>query len=78
MAERQIRKEGLGAGEAHPPPMTAVQFENAPEFRRFKTGMRELLKVSKPELDRRIEHSKKASPRAGNPNAPGRKSKSAR
>lgn len=63
MAERQIRKEILGAGETHPPPMTAEWFENTPEFRRFRTGMKQLLKVSKSELDRRVETAKLNSAR---------------
>jgi hypothetical protein len=57
------------------PLLTAEQFKTTPEFRRFKGIMRKLLKVSKAELDRRVEVAKKLSPRAGNPNAPGRKAK---
>jgi hypothetical protein len=57
------------------PLLTAEQFKATPEFRRFKGIMRKLLKVSKGELDRRVEVAKKLSPRAGNPNAPGRKKK---
>jgi hypothetical protein len=60
-------------GETHPPPLTAEQFEASPEFRRFKGIMRKLLKVPKAELDHRVRAAKAASPRAGNPNAPGRK-----
>ena len=61
--------------ETQSPPLTGAQFENTPEFRRFKTGMKELLKVSKAELDRRIEQAKQNSPRIGKLNAPGRKRK---
>jgi hypothetical protein len=39
--------------------MTPEQFEKSPEFRRFRTGMKSLLKVSKAELDRRVESAKK-------------------
>jgi len=73
MAERQRAKEA-GAGEAEDrPPMTAAQFEATPEFRRFKSAMRKILKVSKSELDERVRTAKETSPRFGNPNAPGRK-----
>jgi hypothetical protein len=53
--------------------LKAALFEKTPEFLRFRAGMTALLKVNKAELDRRLEEAKKASPRAGNPNAPGRK-----
>jgi hypothetical protein len=36
--------------------------------------MRKILKVPKAELDHRVRRAKELSPRAGNPNAPGRKS----
>jgi hypothetical protein len=55
------------------PPLTAEQFEASPEFRRFRGIMRKLLKVPKTELDHRVRTAKEQSPRAGNPNAPGRK-----
>jgi hypothetical protein len=74
MAEERSSK-AAGAGEEERPPMTAKQFEASPEFRAFKKAMKKLLRVSKTELDRRVETAKKHSPRAGNPNAPGRKSK---
>jgi len=61
-------------GETHPPPLTADQFKATPEFRKFKSIMKCLLKVPKSELDRRVRTAKEQSPRAGNPNAPGRKS----
>jgi hypothetical protein len=65
-----------GAGAAHlPPTMTAAQFESQPEFERFKGIMRRLLAVPKSELDKKVRRAKKLSPRAGNPNAPGRKPK---
>jgi hypothetical protein len=72
MAERQ-RTKAAGAGEAEAPPMTAEQFEASLEFKKLKSAMRKLLKVPKAELDKRVAYAKKASPRAGNPNAPGRK-----
>lgn len=72
MAERHETEE-TSAGETHPPPLTAEQFEASPEFRRFKNGMRKLLKVPKSELDDRVRLARERSPRAGNPNAPGRK-----
>jgi hypothetical protein len=74
MAERPKTK-AAGAGEAEGrPPMTAERFEASPEFRKFKSAMRKILKVSKPELDRRVQNAKETSPRFGNPSAPGRKS----
>lgn len=60
--------------ETHPPPLTAEQFNASPEFARFKGIMKRLLGVPKSELDHRVRTAKKTSPRAGNPNAPGRKS----
>ena len=75
MAERQRAKEA-GAGETEGrPPMTAEQFEASPEFRKFKSAMRKILKVPKSELDRRVKDAKETSPRFENPNAPGRKRK---
>ena len=74
MAERQVCEE-TRPGETHLPPLSAEQFIGSLEFRRFKTGMKRLLKVPKDELDRRVAGAKEASPRAGNPNAPGRKLK---
>ena len=72
MADGPIQKE-TGPGKAEPPPLTPEQFENSKEFRRLRSGMRKLLKVSKAELDRRVEIAKQSSPRADNPDAPGRK-----
>lgn len=71
MSSKHIAESNLG--ETHPPPLTAEQFKLSPEFKRFKSRMKELLKVPKSELDHRVRTAKEASPRAGNPNAPGRK-----
>jgi hypothetical protein len=75
MAERH-KTQAAGTGEANPPPsgLTAEQFEALPEFRRFKTMMWRILRVPKAELDKRVQASKEASSRRGNPGAPGRKS----
>ena len=62
-------------GETYPPPLTAEQFKASPEFKRFKSHMRKLLRVPKAELDHRVRTAKQMSSRAGNPNAPGRKRK---
>jgi hypothetical protein len=77
VAERRIQKE-TGAGEAQPPPLTKEQFRATPEFARFTGVMRKLLAVPKSELDRKVHAAKKRSPRAGNPNAPGRKKRDTR
>jgi hypothetical protein len=60
-------------GETHPPPLTSDRFKASPEFKRFKGIIRRLLKVPKSELDERVRVAKETSPRAGNPNAAGRK-----
>lgn len=74
MAEGRQRGKAAGAGqEEERPPLTAEQFEATPEFRAFARAMKTILKVSKSEIDHRVELAKKCSPRAGNPNAPGRK-----
>jgi len=65
--------EANKARETHPPPLTGDRFTATPEFKRFKGIIRKLLKVSKAELDERVRHAKETSPRAGNPNAAGRK-----
>jgi hypothetical protein len=57
------------------PTLTREQFRDTPEFRKFKGIMRKILKVPKAELDHRVRTAKALSPRAGNPNAAGRKSK---
>ena len=56
--------------------LTPEQFLGTPAFRKFKGIMRRLLKVPKSDLDKMVKVSKERSPRAGNPNAPGRKQKS--
>jgi hypothetical protein len=68
-------QEKAGTGETHSPPLTPEQFTATPEFRQFRGLMRRLLKVSKHELDERVRTAKAASPRAGNPNAAGRKTR---
>jgi hypothetical protein len=61
MADRPETKPELSEREAREdPPLTAEQFEATPEFRRFKKGMRKILKVSKAELDERILAAKGA------------------
>jgi hypothetical protein len=60
------------------PPLSPEQFRETPEFRKFTGIMRRLLKIPKSELDERVEAAKAASPRIGNPKAPGRKSRSRR
>jgi hypothetical protein len=69
------RGERTTPAETHPPPLTAGKFEATPEFRKFKGIMRRLLKVPKADLDEMVKVSKERSPRAGNPNAAGRKPK---
>ena len=73
MVEGQIRKEIERPGETHPPPLSVRDFLDSPEFRRFRTGMKRLLKVPKAELDHRVREAKLNSPRVGDPLAPGRK-----
>lgn len=73
MVERPKTK-AAGAGETEErPPLTAEQFEASPEFRKFKSAMRKILKVPKAELVERVKRAKETSPRFGNPNAAGRK-----
>ena len=75
MVERRASK-AAGTGEAEDrPTMTAEQFEASPEFRKFKSAMRKIMKVPKAELDERVRRAKETSPRTDNPNAPGRKRK---
>jgi hypothetical protein len=72
----QLGDRKMPAGvETDSPPLTAEQFEATPDFARFKVVMKRLLAVPKPELDRKVRAAKRKSPRAGNPNAPGRKRK---
>ena len=72
MVERHPKATGAGEAEDRPP-MTAEQFEASPEFRKFKSAMRKILRVPKAELDKRVRVAKETSPRFGNPNAAGRK-----
>ena len=76
MADGPIPTQETGAGQEIRPPLTAEEFEAQPEFQHFKTVMKRLLTVPKSALDRKVRRAKKRSPRVGNPNAPGRKSKS--
>ena len=55
MAER---RKARGTGQAERPPLTAEQFEATPEFRKFRSFMKKLLKVNKAELDRRLAETK--------------------
>jgi hypothetical protein len=63
------------AASEEPATLTPEQFRESPEFRKFKGIMRKLLKVPKVELDHRVRRAKALSPRAGNPNAAGRKAR---
>jgi hypothetical protein len=65
--------EEANPAEMHPAPLTAKEFEAISEFQDFRRIMRGLLSVPKVKLDRKVKAAKKRSPRAGNPNAPGRK-----
>jgi hypothetical protein len=56
--EAQDGSEERGAREESPP-LTTEQFVATPEFRRFKKGMQKILKVSKTELDKRIQQRRK-------------------
>jgi hypothetical protein len=73
VAERRHLPEETRTGETHPRPLTAEQFEAQPEFERFKEVMRRIIMVSKSEIDARVERARENSPRANNPNSPGRK-----
>jgi len=73
MADGPLPTQETGAREEVRPPLTAEQFKAQPEFAHFKTVMKRLLAVPKAALDRKVRRAKKRSPRAGNPNAPGRK-----
>ena len=73
MADGPTPNRATGAGQEIRPPLTAEEFEGQPEFAHFKTVMKRLLAVPKAALDRKVRRAKKRSPRAGNPNAPGRK-----
>lgn len=65
------------ARETHGPRFSRTRFEATPEFAEFKAGMKKLLAVPKAVLDARVKAAKEASPRVGNPKAPGRKPKTA-
>ena len=64
------------AEQTEAPLLTPEQFRATSEFRKFTRIMRRLLKVPKADLNAMVRVSKERSPRAGNPNAPGRKPKS--
>jgi hypothetical protein len=49
-------------------------FDSTPEFQHFKNVMRGVLAVPKARLDELVKEAEQASPRKGNPHAPGRKS----
>jgi hypothetical protein len=53
--------------------MRERQFNATPEFARFKEVMRGVMSVSKKRLDELLKASREASPRNGDPKAPGRK-----
>jgi hypothetical protein len=78
MADGPTPTQETRAGQEDARPPNADEFEVQPEFQRFKDIMRRLLAVPKSELDRKVRRAKKRSPRAGNPNAPGRKTKASR
>jgi hypothetical protein len=58
--------------------MESKEFENTPEFERFKKAMRGILAVPKKRLDELVQGAKQDSPRNGDPHAPGRKRKAKR
>jgi hypothetical protein len=51
----ETKSELRETGTRESPRLTPEQFLDAPEFRRFKRGMKKLLKISKGELDRRLK-----------------------
>jgi hypothetical protein len=55
--------------------MSERPFDATPEFARFKEVMRGVIAVPKVRLDELVKEAEKASPRRGNPHAPGRKGK---
>jgi hypothetical protein len=75
MADGPILSEETGTRQEIPLPLTAEEFEAQPEFATFKIVMKRLMAVPKAALDRKVRKAKKHSPRAGNPNAPGRKTR---
>lgn len=58
-----------------PRQLATEPFENTPEFRRFREGLKRLLAVPKEDLDRRVREAKLNSERLDNPAAPGRRRK---
>ena len=52
---------------------SAPSFDSTPEFQHFTNIMRNLITVSKTELDELVRVSKDSSPRKNNPHSPGRK-----
>ena len=72
MVERR-KPQQKGTGPGSDPPFSAKRFESSPEFAVFKAGMRKLISVPKSRLDELVRKVKAESPRAGNPNAAGRK-----
>jgi hypothetical protein len=54
--------------------MKEPAFDSTPEFLHFKEVIRGVLAVPKARLDELVKEAERASPRKGNPNAPGRKS----
>lgn len=74
MAEGRKTK-ARGPRETHPPKITGKRFESTTEFASFRGIMKRLLAVPKTELDEMVRSAKEASPRAGNPNAAGRKAR---
>jgi hypothetical protein len=73
MAEGREDNKAPRARETHGPRFSRTRFEATPEFANFKEGMKRLLAVPKAVLDARVKAAKEASPRVGNPTAPGRK-----
>ena len=75
MADGPITQTPESGMEESPPNIEG--FDSTPEFEHFKQVMRRVLAVRKAELDSKVRRAKKRSPRAGNPDAPGRKKKEA-
>jgi hypothetical protein len=53
--------------------MKEPAFDSTPDFQHFREVMRGVLAVPKERLDELVKAAEKASPRKGNPHAPGRK-----
>jgi hypothetical protein len=75
MADGRKDNAAPRARETQGPRFSRTRFEATPEFAEFKASMKKLLAVPKEVLDARVKAAKEASPRAGNPDAPGRKRK---